>query len=167
MVLADGGQELVVNWTQSRWGADDLEKRHRQCDRLPSRSPLRPRAEPRWSASTRARRQRGVPPERRRKPGRKLVATLRQLVCASGVAEESGSPNLPRRPGSAEGEHNGAVPAPAHSDSRVPVESRYGNFIGGEWVPPVTGEYFENITPVTGQLFTEIARSTGDDSSSR
>jgi hypothetical protein len=45
MVLADGGQELVVNWTQSRWGADDLEMWHRQCALLPSRSPLRPRAE--------------------------------------------------------------------------------------------------------------------------
>ena len=45
LVLADGGQELVVNWTQSRWGADDLEMWHRQCALLPSRSPLRPRAE--------------------------------------------------------------------------------------------------------------------------
>jgi len=45
MVLADGGQELVVNWTQSRWGADDLEMWLRQCALLPSRSPLRPRAE--------------------------------------------------------------------------------------------------------------------------
>jgi hypothetical protein len=45
LVLADGGQELVVNWTQSRWGADDLEMWHRQCALLPPRSPLRPRAE--------------------------------------------------------------------------------------------------------------------------
>jgi hypothetical protein len=45
LVLADGGQELVVTWTQSRWGADDLDMWHRQCALLPSRSPLRPRAE--------------------------------------------------------------------------------------------------------------------------
>ena len=45
LVLADGGQELVVSWTQSRWGADDLEMWHRQCAVLPPRSPLRPRAE--------------------------------------------------------------------------------------------------------------------------
>jgi hypothetical protein len=45
LVLADGAQELVVNWTQSRWGVDDLEMWHRQCALLPSRSPLRPRAE--------------------------------------------------------------------------------------------------------------------------
>jgi aldehyde dehydrogenase len=53
--------------------------------------------------------------------------------------------------------------APGQADSLVSVESRYGNFIGGEWVPPVSGKYFENITPVTGEPFTEIARSTGDD----
>jgi hypothetical protein len=45
MVLADGRQELLVGWTQSRWGAADLEAWQRQCALLPSRSPLRPRAE--------------------------------------------------------------------------------------------------------------------------
>src|SRR6201996_7889668 len=53
--------------------------------------------------------------------------------------------------------------APGQADSLVTVADRYGNFIGGEWVPPTSGKYFENITPVTGQPFTEIARSTGDD----
>ncbi len=46
MVLADGAQQqLVVDWTQSRWGADDLEMWRRQYALLPSSSPLRPRAE--------------------------------------------------------------------------------------------------------------------------
>ena len=53
--------------------------------------------------------------------------------------------------------------APGSADSPVKVESRYDNFIGGEWTPPSKGDYFENITPVTGQAFTEIARSTGED----
>ena len=53
--------------------------------------------------------------------------------------------------------------APGQSDSLVSVQDRYGNFIGGEFVPPVGGQYFENPTPVTGQTFTEIARSTGED----
>jgi hypothetical protein len=44
-VLADGGQELVVDWSQSRWGNDDLEMWRRQCAVLPTHSPLRPRAE--------------------------------------------------------------------------------------------------------------------------
>jgi aldehyde dehydrogenase len=38
-------------------------------------------------------------------------------------------------------------------------ESRYDNFIGGEWVAPAMGRYFENPTPVTGQTFCEVARS--------
>jgi aldehyde dehydrogenase len=38
-------------------------------------------------------------------------------------------------------------------------ESRYDNFIGGEWVRPAQGRYFENPTPVTGQPFCEVARS--------
>ena len=42
---------------------------------------------------------------------------------------------------------------------------RHGDalFIGGEWVPPVNGEYFEDLTPVTGQAFCEIPRSTEAD----
>jgi hypothetical protein len=44
-ILSDGRQELLVNWTQSRWGADDLEMWRRQCAILPATSPLRPRAE--------------------------------------------------------------------------------------------------------------------------
>jgi aldehyde dehydrogenase len=38
-------------------------------------------------------------------------------------------------------------------------ESRYGNFIGGEWIAPMQGRYFENPTPITGQAFCEIPRS--------
>jgi aldehyde dehydrogenase len=53
--------------------------------------------------------------------------------------------------------------APGSADSPVAVESRYDNWIGGEWVPPAKGEYFENISPVNGKAFTEIARSTAED----
>jgi aldehyde dehydrogenase len=42
-------------------------------------------------------------------------------------------------------------------------ESRYDNFIGGEWVAPAKGLYFENPTPVTGQTFCEVARSDEGD----
>ncbi len=52
---------------------------------------------------------------------------------------------------------------PGTSDSLVSVQDRYGHFIGGDWVDPVGGEYFENITPVTGQVFTRIARGTAAD----
>jgi len=42
-------------------------------------------------------------------------------------------------------------------------ETRYDNWIGGEWVAPVKGQYFENPTPITGQPFCEVARSTAED----
>lgn len=52
---------------------------------------------------------------------------------------------------------------PGSADALMSYESRYGNFIGGQWVAPVGGEYFENTTPVTGQPFCEIPRSTAAD----
>ncbi len=30
------------------------------------------------------------------------------------------------------------------------LKARYDNFIGGEWVAPADGEYYQNLTPVTG-----------------
>ncbi|MEM6559732.1 MAG: aldehyde dehydrogenase family protein, partial [Myxococcota bacterium] len=53
--------------------------------------------------------------------------------------------------------------APNTDGSLVNFESRYGNFIGGEFVPPTKGNYFENISPVTGRAFCEIPRSTEED----
>jgi aldehyde dehydrogenase len=53
--------------------------------------------------------------------------------------------------------------APGTANSQVTVEGRYGNFVGGEWVPPAKGDYFENVSPVTGAVFTEIPRSTAED----
>ncbi|MCE0486240.1 acetaldehyde dehydrogenase ExaC [Ornithinimicrobium sediminis] len=53
--------------------------------------------------------------------------------------------------------------APGSAGSPVSVKSRYGHYIGGEWVEPVKGAYFENITPVTGQAFTEVGRGTAED----
>ena len=44
-----------------------------------------------------------------------------------------------------------------------PFKKRYDNFIGGKFVAPVKGQYFENISPVIGRPFTEIARSSAED----
>lgn len=52
---------------------------------------------------------------------------------------------------------------PGEEGSKVTFKARYENYIGGEWVPPVRGQYFENPTPVTGQVFTEVARGTAED----
>ncbi|MDF9714990.1 aldehyde dehydrogenase family protein [Nocardioides sp. ChNu-153] len=53
--------------------------------------------------------------------------------------------------------------APGSADSLVTVEPRYDHYIGGEWVGPVKGGYFENISPVNGKPFTEVARGTSED----
>jgi len=42
-------------------------------------------------------------------------------------------------------------------------KTHYDNFIGGKWVAPLQGEYFDNISPVDGQIFTKIARSNEND----
>lgn len=42
-------------------------------------------------------------------------------------------------------------------------KNQYENFIGGKWVAPVNGKYFDNTSPVDGQAFTKIARSTAED----
>ena len=53
--------------------------------------------------------------------------------------------------------------APGQSGSPATVQARYDNWIGGEFVAPVDGQYFENRTPVTGQVYCEVARSTAAD----
>ena len=52
---------------------------------------------------------------------------------------------------------------PGPEGAEVEFKSRYEHFIGGEWAPPVKGQYFENVTPVTGKVFCEVARGTAED----
>jgi aldehyde dehydrogenase len=52
---------------------------------------------------------------------------------------------------------------PGTEGAKVTFKDRYENYIGGEWVAPVGGQYFENITPVTGKVFCEVARSQAED----
>jgi aldehyde dehydrogenase len=52
---------------------------------------------------------------------------------------------------------------PGTDGSVVSYKSRYENWIGGEWVAPVKGRYFENPSPVNGKTFCEVARSGAED----
>jgi aldehyde dehydrogenase len=45
----------------------------------------------------------------------------------------------------------------------IAIRPQYENFIGGKWVAPVRGQYFDNISPVNGQIVCKIARSTAED----
>ncbi len=48
---------------------------------------------------------------------------------------------------------------PGSAGALMSYESRYENFIGGQWVAPAGGRYFENPTPVIGQTYCEVPRS--------
>jgi aldehyde dehydrogenase len=52
---------------------------------------------------------------------------------------------------------------PGTAGAKVQFKTRYDNFIGGRWVAPVRGQYFDNITPITGRPFCQVARSTEED----
>jgi aldehyde dehydrogenase len=46
---------------------------------------------------------------------------------------------------------------------QIRIRPRYDNFIGGQWVAPVKGQYFTNPTPVTGKPLCDVARSSAED----
>lgn len=52
---------------------------------------------------------------------------------------------------------------PGTAGSVVSFQEQYENFIGGGWVPPVKGEYFDNVSPVNGEVFCRIPRSSEED----
>ena len=56
-----------------------------------------------------------------------------------------------------------AYQAPGQPGSVVSFSSKYDNFIGGKWVPPVEGEYFEAVSPITGRPFAHVPRSQAAD----
>lgn len=42
-------------------------------------------------------------------------------------------------------------------------KEKYGNFIGGKFVEPIDGQYFDNLSPVNGKVLCQIARSNAKD----
>jgi aldehyde dehydrogenase len=48
-------------------------------------------------------------------------------------------------------------------DIEYPYLQQYENYIGGKWVPPVAGEYFENVSPINGKPFCRVPRSGAAD----
>ena len=53
--------------------------------------------------------------------------------------------------------------SPGTAGAKVQFKAQYDNFIGGQWVPPVKGEYFDVLTPINGQSYTRAARSGPED----
>lgn len=47
--------------------------------------------------------------------------------------------------------------------SRPQLREKYDNFIGGEWVAPIDGKYFDVLSPIDGKVFSKAADSTKED----
>ena len=45
--------------------------------------------------------------------------------------------------------------APGQANAKINFKAKYDNFIGGKWVAPVKGEYFDVITPISGKNYTK------------
>jgi len=53
--------------------------------------------------------------------------------------------------------------APGTAGAKHSFKARYDNFIGGKFVPPLKGQYFDVATPITGKAYTQVARSGAED----
>jgi len=55
------------------------------------------------------------------------------------------------------------VAEPHNAVERPEIKSQYDHFIGGKWVAPSSGEYFDNISPIDGKPFSKAARGNKED----
>ena len=53
--------------------------------------------------------------------------------------------------------------SPGTTGSLMTFKTQYQNFIGGQWVAPIKGQYFDNMSPIDGATFCQIPRSTEED----
>ncbi|MDE2094039.1 MAG: aldehyde dehydrogenase [Burkholderiales bacterium] len=53
--------------------------------------------------------------------------------------------------------------SPHAPGAKIAFKPAYDNFIGGKFVAPVKGQYFDVITPITGKPYTRAARSGAED----
>ncbi|HIW11578.1 MAG TPA: aldehyde dehydrogenase [Candidatus Salinicoccus stercoripullorum] len=52
---------------------------------------------------------------------------------------------------------------PHKENAQYKVKAQYENYIGGEWVAPAGGKYFDNESPVIGKAVSKVPRSTKED----
>jgi hypothetical protein len=53
--------------------------------------------------------------------------------------------------------------SPNTPGAKIAYKAKYDNFIGGKFVAPVKGQYFDVLTPISGRPYTKAARSTSED----
>ena len=51
----------------------------------------------------------------------------------------------------------------SHLKVKFPFKEKYGNFIGGKFVEPKSGKYFDNVSPINNEVICSIARSDASD----
>ena len=51
----------------------------------------------------------------------------------------------------------------SHLKVKFPFKEKYGNFIGGKFVEPKSGKYFDNVSPINNEVICSIARSDARD----
>ncbi|QNR23238.1 aldehyde dehydrogenase [Croceimicrobium hydrocarbonivorans] len=52
---------------------------------------------------------------------------------------------------------------PHQAVERPQIKNQYNHFIGGEWIKPSSGAYFENISPVDGKVLSHAAQGNAQD----
>jgi aldehyde dehydrogenase len=53
--------------------------------------------------------------------------------------------------------------APGTAGAKLKYKAQYDNFIGGKWVAPLKGQYFDVVSPINGKPYTKAARSGAED----
>ena len=51
----------------------------------------------------------------------------------------------------------------SHLKVKFPFKEQYGNFIGGKFVKPKSGKYFDNVSPINNEVICSIPRSDAKD----
>ncbi len=51
----------------------------------------------------------------------------------------------------------------SHLKVPFPFKAKYGNFIGGKFVEPKSGKYFDNVSPINNEVICAVPRSDAQD----
>ena len=51
----------------------------------------------------------------------------------------------------------------SHLKVKFPYKAKYGNFIGGKFVEPLSGKYFDNVSPINNEVICAVPRSDAKD----
>ena len=51
----------------------------------------------------------------------------------------------------------------SHLKVKFPFKAKYGNYINGKFVEPLSGKYFDNPSPISNEIICSVARSNEKD----